>query len=127
MVFPPGRKSEAAAQRQVVGLQVLQGPGVPGRPGRPEAGWLQRLAAQLLAAVISCRRACADRTRLNVETIAGRAAQLGRSRKLEAASIDGWMSGGWLPDGWMLQLRSRFGKYLVNAPNRATPRPPASC
>ena len=36
-------------------LQVLQGAGAAGRPGRAEASWLQRLAGQLPAAVISCR------------------------------------------------------------------------
>ena len=82
-------KSEAAAQRQVVGLQVLQGPGVPGRPGRPEAGWLQRLAGQLLPAVISCRRACADGMKLNVERMVWWDAAAGGSRQL--GSMVGWL------------------------------------
>ena len=47
-------------------LQVLQGAGAAGRPGRAEASWLQRLAGQLPAAVISCRRACAEPAKLNV-------------------------------------------------------------
>ena len=92
----PGRKGEAAAPGAPA--PGAQGPGAPGRPGRPEAGWLQRLAGQLPAAVISCRRACAEEAWKPSLVGGGRAAELGGR-----GSLDRWLDEP-VADGWMLQL-----------------------